>query len=885
MQIFWIGKIRQLRPDLVLADVMMPHLDGFGLLRAIRDDSALAGTPVILLSARAGEESRVEGLEADADDYLIKPFAARELMARVAAHVKMANLRRDTAEREERLRNEAELESAKLHASEEQLAVTSRLYRDLQQADAELQLQVELLQQLPVSAWTLKPDGTTDFVNRVWLEFAGQTLDFVRSHPGAWMTAVHPEDREMAARTFWDGVHSGRGFAFETRSLRAQDGTYRWHLQQAVPLRDAEGRVLKFVGTTTDIDNQKRAEEKFRKSESDLRKVLDSIPGLVFVMNPTGKLELPNRQLLDYFGKTADELNAWAASDAVHPDDLPRAIEQHTRSMRTEMPYDYDYELRYRRADGVYRWFQVRNLPMRDSDGRVTGWSALLTDIEDRKRAEEALRASETDLRQIVDGIPGLVCTLNSAGQIDLANRRLLDFFGMTLEELNSWGTNGAVHPDDLPRVIAELTDSMTTGTPFNSEIRYRRADALYRWSQTRIIPVQDTEGRITRWYGLITDIDDQKRAEEALRESEHEARLIVDSIPGLIAVLSTSGEIERVSKPLLDYLGKSLEESRQWAVDDTIYPDDRPGYVQAIQRAFATGDPVDYEAVRIRRLDGVYRWLTMRGLPLRDRQGHIVRWYFLLTEIDDRKRAEEALRQAQGDLARINRVTTMGELAASLAHEVNQPIGGVLINANVCLRKLGRDNPDLDEARAAITRIQRDAQRAADVIGKIRSQFEKAAPNREVLDVNDILRETAGLLRSEAVRYNISVRTELAADLPQIIGDRVQLQQVAMNLIVNSLEAMKDVEGIRELAIKSQRAENEQLLVTVSDTGMGFPPQLAEQIFDPFFTTKPHGTGMGLRISRSIIESHGGRLWAVGSPGRGATFHLNLPTAIPGYR
>jgi len=181
-------------------------------------------------------------------------------------------------------------------------------------------------------------------------------------------------------------------------------------------------------------------------------------------------------------------------------------------------------------------------------------------------------------------------------------------------------------------------------------------------------------------------------------------------------------------------------------------------------------------------------------GHPLRDRQGHIVRWYFLMTDIDDRKRAEDALRQTQGDLVRINRVTTMGELAASLAHEVNQPISGVLINANVCLRKLGRDNPDLDEARAAVTRIQRDAQRAADIIGKIRSQFEKAAPNREVLDVNDIIRETASLLRSEAVRYNISVRTELAADLPQIIGDRVQLQQVAMNLIVNSLEAMRDV-------------------------------------------------------------------------------------------
>src|SRR5580693_3739719 len=369
---------------------------------------------------------------------------------------------------------------------------------------SDLQLQAELLQQLPVSAWTLKPDGTPDFVNQVWLAFSGQSLDFIRSHPEAWMTAIHPEDREKVLRAFWDGVRSGQDFALETRSLRAQDETYRWHLNQAVVLHDAEGEILRFVGTTTDIDDQKRA---------------------------------------------------------------------------------------------------------------------------------------------------------------------------------------------------------------------------------------------------------------------------------------------------------------------------------------------------------------------------------------------EEALRQALGDLARINRVTTMGELAASLAHEVNQPIGGILINASVCLRKLGHDNPDIDEARAAVTRIQRDAKRAADVIGRIRSQFEKAAPNREVLDIKEIIRETAGMLRSEAVRYNISVRTELAADLPQIIGDRGQLQQVAMNLIVNSLEAMKGIEGIRELAIKSQRGENEQLRVTVSDTGIGFPPQLAEQIFDPFFTTKPHGTGMGLRISRSIIESHGGRLWAAPAPERGATFHLNLPAATPPHQ
>jgi len=196
----------------------------------------------------------------------------------------------------------------------------------------------------------------------------------------------------------------------------------------------------------------------------------------------------------------------------------------------------------------------------------------------------------------------------------------------------------------------------------------------------------------------------------------------------------------------------------------------------------------------------------------------------------------------------------------------------------------LARDKPDLDELRAAVTRFARDAHRAGAIIHKIRSQFERGTRDRELLDVNEINRETIALLRDEAARYNISLRSELEADLPQIIGDRTQLQQVAMNLIVNSIEAVKDVDGVREIVIKSQRSEDEQILISVSDTGIGFPVQEAERIFAPFFTTKPHGTGMGLRISRSIIEAHGGRLWAVGSPGRGATFQMNLPAAISSF-
>ena len=252
-----------------------------------------------------------------------------------------------------------------------------------------------------------------------------------------------------------------------------------------------------------------------------------------------------------------------------------------------------------------------------------------------------------------------------------------------------------------------------------------------------------------------------------------------------------------------------------------------------------------------------------------------------LQAESLERRHAEEARREAQAELARVSRVTTMGELTASLAHEVNQPIAAALTNANTCLRWLTRDHPDLEEARQAASRIVKDATRAAGIISRVRLLFKKSALQQELVDVNEAIREMIVLLRSEATRYNITIRVEPAADLPRIMGDRVQLQQVLMNLIVNSIDAKKAVDGPRELAVKSQRTEKEDVLVSVSDTGVGLPPKQTEQIFNAFFTTKPHGTGMGLRISRSIVESHGGRLWAADNSPRGASFHFVLPAKI----
>jgi C4-dicarboxylate-specific signal transduction histidine kinase len=254
-----------------------------------------------------------------------------------------------------------------------------------------------------------------------------------------------------------------------------------------------------------------------------------------------------------------------------------------------------------------------------------------------------------------------------------------------------------------------------------------------------------------------------------------------------------------------------------------------------------------------------------------------------LQTESLERKHAEESRREAQAELARVSRVTTMGELTASLAHEVNQPIAAAVTNANTCLRWLTRDHPDVEEARAAAMRIVKDGTRAAEIIKRIRLLFKKSTPQQELVDVNEAIREVSVLLRSEATRYNITVRMELAANLPRIMGDRVQLQQVLMNLIVNSIDAMREVDGARELTVKSRSTEKEEVLVSVSDTGVGLPPQQADQIFNAFFTTKAHGTGMGLRISRSIVESHGGRLWAAENSPRGASFYFALPTKVEG--
>ena len=362
-----------------------------------------------------------------------------------------------------------------------------------------------------------------------------------------------------------------------------------------------------------------------------------------------------------------------------------------------------------------------------------------------------------------------------------------------------------------------------------------------------------------------------------ALQSREHQLRLVIDTIPGFVWSGLPDGTFDLVNRPWLEYIGCSWEELRaRGGLGSAVHPDDLERATITWKTAREVGRHTEHE-LRLRRADGEYRWFLSRAQPLRDEHGTIIRWYGTVIDIEDRKRAEEARQQAQSDLAHVSRVTTMGELTASLAHEVNQPLAASLMNAGSVLRWLGADPPNLDEARAAASRIVEDGLRAKAIIGRIRMLFTKGTPQRELVDVNDLIREMVGLLRSETARYGISVRMDLEEHLPQVMADRVQLQQVMMNLIMNSIDAMKDVNGARDLAVTSRRGENEQILLSVCDSGVGLPPN-TDQIFNAFFTTKTHGIGMGLSISRSIVESHGGQLWADERAPRGATFFITVP-------
>jgi PAS domain S-box-containing protein len=554
---------------------------------------------------------------------------------------------------------------------------------------------------------------------------------------------------------------------------------------------------------------------------------------------------------------------------------------------------------------------------VRDANQRLEVTNkALRVESAERKRSEQAQRESENKLRQIIETGPGsegkkaevqpgfmaqVQAILNvlpaytwyaaPRGALTFVNTRTADYLGIPNDHPLRFGIDvGAewdhsfalLHPDDRDDARKYWSSRLRTGEGGEHSYRVRGAQGDYRWFLTRMEPLRASDGTLLIWVGATLDIEELMRVQGALLESERSARSAIDGIAGLVSILTPNGEVETVNRQIFEYFGRSLEELKNWGTSDAIHPEDLPHVVEMFTRALASGTPFQHDQ-RLRRFDGEYRWFENRGVPIRDDSGRVARWYVLMTDIEDRTRALAQLEQMQSNFAHMNRVSMMGELAASLSHEITQPIASARNNARAAQNFIDMQPPDLSEVREALGCVVGDTDRAGDIVDRIRDHIKKTPPRKEHFDLNEAIDEVIVLGRSAIMKNGVSVQTRLSEGLFPMHCDRVQLQQVVLNLILNAAEAMGSVEAEpRELLISTGQ-HHTGVLVTVRDSGPGIDPAHLERVFEAFYTTKSRGVGMGLSICRSIIDAHGGRLWAEANEPRGAIFQFTLPAVQAG--
>jgi hypothetical protein len=914
-------------------------------------------------------------------------------------------------------------------------------------AKRDLQLTIDTI---PVYVATYRPDGTRDYVNRIWQDYVGLTTEQATGQSAQTFPHFHPEDVECNDKAWRASLVSGKPMSIEVRVRRA-DGQYRWHASRRVPLRDEKGNVVRWYSVGIDIDDQKRAEAALRDREREFSQLVDMVPSHLWRLTPEGEPTFFNKRMIDFLGLDVADTDRPGISrldaimETVHPDDAAKVRDALHRCLVTGESFAMRYRLR--RADGVYRWMSSRAEPLRDPDGRIVQWYGLCHDIDDQVHAEEALAEAKRDLQQMIDAVPAQIWCSNPNGDPTYINKRQHEFIGSQLEDFDSPGEprrvtaiRNLVHPEDFVAVRDRLAHCRQTGESFVMKYRMRRADGVYRWVEGRSEPFRDENGSIVQWYGVLLDIDDQmraqedlqkserryrdlfhympigltqvdasklvplfkelrargvtdletyidehpeflpralevleveevnqhtikmfgarnaeemlgpitrywqpgistirrsiearyrgeevfqeetkvarmdggvvdvlfttarpgavadkslvgfiditerKKAEEALRDREREFSQLVEMVPSLIWRLSPEGEPTFLSKRLRNFLGAAIADAEKPGIgrlaaiiEGAIHPDDADSLKEALNHSFVTGERFS-RRYRMRRADGVYRWVEGIAEPLRDERGRIVQWYGLSRDIDDQIAALSRLQQMQADFAHMNRVSTMGELAASLSHEILHPIATARNNARAGMRFLEMSPPNLDEAMEALGCVVRDADRAKDIVARMRNQIRKAPPRKELFEVNEAVNEVIAMVRSVIAKNRIGVSTRLAEGLAPVQGDRVQVQQVLVNLILNAVEAMASVEAAgRELQVSTQQSD-EGVLVAVRDGGPGINPEHLERVFEAFYTTKISGVGMGLSICRSIVAAHGGRLWAEANQDRGAVFQFTLP-------
>jgi PAS domain S-box-containing protein len=619
-------------------------------------------------------------------------------------------------------------------------------------------------------------------------------------------------------------------------------------------------------------------------AQADFRLVMDTIPAIVWSASLDGSDDFFNKGWVEYTNLPVEESKGFGWLKAIHPEDAPALLAKWRTAIRTGTPYES--VARVRRFDGEYRWFLSRAVPLRDETGKIIKWYGTNIDIEDRKRAEARVGQAETELRLALDTIPALAWSAGPDGSADFVNRGWIEYTSLSLEDTKGSGWSSRMHPDDRDKFVDKFLKAVAAGTPYEDEGRIRRADGQYRWFLVRGTPFRDESGNIVRWYGTCTDIEDRRRAEEALRDSEKRFRDFSEASADWYWETGpdhrfTFVPVERPEFP--DVENRDQIGLARWeiAADFETEPAKWEEHIGVLN----SHKPFRNFIYQLRLKDGTTMYAAVSGIPRFDSCGRFLGYRGGACDVTAMVRAnqlETSLRQAQVELAHITRLTTLGELTASIAHEVNQPLAGVVGNGAACLRWLSKDPPEFyGEVRASVEAMISDANRASMIIAKIRALAKNSSPQMAPIDINEVVKDAVALVRHELDDHDVALRQELTAYGATVMADRTQLQQVIINLIMNSIDAMEDIaERRREILVQSNLSENRQITLTVRDSGVGVDPGQIEKLFQPFFTTKPKGLGMGLSISRSIIEAHDGNL-IMSSDGRtGTTVQVILPLA-----
>lgn len=700
---------------------------------------------------------------------------------------------------------------------------------------------------------------------------------------------IHLHDRDAvaqaAARAFWTSVSQVIAYRH-----REPDGSYRLRETRidpphpsSVQMDELDGRLVQpaaVVAPGGNIDT-----EVVRCA-----RIIETLFGNGWAFDGEGRWIYLPIFAQTTLGRTPEELNASLDAGDIawklllHPDEYAQVEGIWRRCLATGD--HFNAEFRIRRKTG-YAWARSAARPVRDKEGRITGWFGTSIDIDAYRRTDMALRDRERELSQLVDMVPSHLWRLNAEGEPTFFNKRMADFIGLDVADMDRTGTSRlaalleTVHPDDADAFRDALASSLATGERFSMRYRLRRVDGVYHWMSSRAEPMRDQDGRIVQWYGLCHDIDEQVHAEEALQDSERMFRQLVETLPAMIDCAAPDGEPVYRSRQLRDFLGYDLEDlddARRprlaGTLDAGVHPDDLAAVKEDYAHALATGEPYARKH-RLRRFDGEYRWVETRAAAMRGADGSIVQWNVICLDIENEIQAQEKLRLAQESLARASQAASLAELSASIAHEVNQPLAAVVANSHACQRWLDADPPNIERAQKTVERITRDANSAADVVNRVRALFRQSVEARTCMSPASVIAEACEVMAEEASRLRIRVDARLEPDLPCILFDRVQVQQVLVNLIRNGMDAMNSVAADRVLGISATHGEG-FVRIAVSDHGPGV--EFPDRIFEPFFTTKENGMGMGLAICRSIVESHGGRLWVEKNEPTGATFIFTLP-------